>query len=83
MPKTPNNPLSAFFGWYGMIAILVAFTGVSFGIIQPHSISYQFLNFTGALGLVWNCYTKKDYPEVTLNLIFAIIAGIVLLSLIF
>ena len=81
MAKKRGTPVSSFFGWYGMIAILIAFTGVSFNVIQAHSFAYQILNLTGALGLTWNCFNKKDYPEVALNAVFAAIAVIALLTL--
>ncbi len=72
-----------FLGWYGMIAILVAFAGVSFQLIQPTSLTYQLLNLTGALGLFIETLSKKDYPASGLNIVFAGIALVALLKLFF
>lgn len=61
-------------GWYGIIAILVAYALTSFELISAQSIVYHVLNFTGGVGLVIEGYSKRDYPPVVLNVIWAIIA---------
>ena len=40
------------FGWYGMIAIVLAYALVSFSLLQSNGLAYQLLNFTGAIGIV-------------------------------
>lgn len=68
-------------GWYGVIAILSAYFLVSFNVISAQTILYQALNITGALGIVYNSFKKKDTQPVILNLIWAIIALIAILNL--
>ncbi|MEY4440499.1 MAG: echA1 protein [Candidatus Parcubacteria bacterium] len=69
-------------GWYGVIAILSAYGLVSFSILQPTSLIYQILNGTGALGIVIDSIPDKNYQPIILNIIWAIIAGIIILRII-
>ena len=71
------------FGWYGTVAIVVAYALVSFSIIEPSNIWYQILNGTGALGIVAVSFHKKTYQPGILNLIWAVIALIAIFSIIF
>ena len=66
--------ISEFFGWYGVIAILVAYALLNFGIFDIHSLLYQILNITGALGITYDALKDKDYQPVVLNIIWALIA---------
>lgn len=66
--------VSEFFGWYGVIAILVAYALLNFGIVDIHSLLYQVLNVTGALGIAYDALKDKDYQPVVLNTIWALIA---------
>jgi hypothetical protein len=68
-------------GWYGALAILLAYTLVSFEIIHSQSIEYQMLNFTGALGIFAVSFQKKVYQAATLNIVWALIALIALISI--
>lgn len=77
-----KNILGEAFGWYGTCAILLAYTLVSFEVILASSFSYQFLNFTGALGVAFISLQKKAYSPATLNIIWAVIA-LVALAMIF
>jgi len=61
-------------GWYGMIAIMIAFGLVSFEMISPTNFVYQILNGTGALGIVYISFKKKAYAPGVLNIIWAFIA---------
>lgn len=63
-------------GWYGVLAILLAYLLVSFNVITAKSLGYQVLNLTGALGIVVEALSKKDAQPATLNSIWAIIAVI-------
>lgn len=49
-------------GWYGAIALLLAFGLVSFSIVTANQLSYQLLNITGAIGIVIVSMTRKAYP---------------------
>ena len=61
-------------GWYGTIAIILAYALVSFSALEPTSIWYQLLNGTGAIGIVFSSLYKKDYQPAVLNLFWALIA---------
>lgn len=66
--------ISEFCGWYGVIAILVAYTLLNFELTDSHSLLYQILNITGALGIAYDALKDKDYQPVVLNIIWALIA---------
>ncbi|MEK7623899.1 MAG: hypothetical protein AAB408_04520 [Patescibacteria group bacterium] len=70
-------------GWYGTVAILLAYALVSFHLISAESVWYQLLNFTGALGIVAVSWPKQAYQPAVLNIIWAVIALIALVRLIF
>lgn len=61
-------------GWYGAVAIVLAYALVSFSILQPTSFIYQILNGTGAIGIVIVSFSKKAYQPGVLNVIWAVIA---------
>jgi hypothetical protein len=69
-----NNLAVEIVGWYGAVAILVAYALINFGVIQTTSLIYIMLNLTGSLGIVLNAFTKKSYPPAALNLIWMLIA---------
>jgi len=62
------------FGWYGAMAITLAYVLVSFSFLSAGSIQYQLLNGTGAIGIVIVSLHKKAYQPAVLNFIWAIIA---------
>jgi hypothetical protein len=70
MKQTTRN----LFGWYGVLAILLAYLLVSFNILGAKSIGYQLLNLTGAIGIVIVALSKKDAQPAVLNIAWAIIA---------
>ena len=63
-----------YFGWYGVLAILLAYLLVSFNLLPAASLSYQLLNLTGAGGIVVEALSKKDAQPAVLNAVWAIIA---------
>ena len=71
----------SFLGWYGVLAILAAYALLSFSVIGPHTFFYQFLNLTGAAGLVVEACSKKDYQPVVLNLVWLLVAGVAILQI--
>lgn len=75
--------LAEIVGWYGTVAIVAAYALVSFAVISSDSLIYQFLNLTGALGIVIISLTKKAYQPATLNIIWAIIALVALSKIVF
>ncbi len=67
-------------GWYGVIAILLAYLLNSFNVINSSGVWYSFLNLTGAITVVIDAWKQKNYQPVVLNLIWAIVALISLLK---
>ena len=62
------------FGWYGTVAIVLAYALVSFSVLNATNIWYQLLNATGALGIVAISFYKHTYQPGVLNIIWAVIA---------
>lgn len=69
-------------GWYGAVAIILAYALVSFSVLQPTSFIYQLLNGTGAIGIVIVSFSKKAYQPGVLNVIWAVIAFVAIIKLI-
>jgi len=69
------------FGWYGTVAIILAYALVSFSFIEATSIWYQLLNATGALGIVAVSFHKKTYQPGVLNIIWTVIALIAIVRI--
>ena len=68
-------------GWYGAIAILLAYALVSFKVIKSNSYAYQLLNLTGAIGIVIISIAKKANQPAALNIAWSIIAFIAIIGL--
>jgi hypothetical protein len=68
-------------GWYGAVALVLAFTLTSFLILAPDSFWYQFLNLTGAIGIITVSLHKKNYQPFAVNVFWGIVALIALLKL--
>jgi len=69
------------FGWYGMIAILVAYVLVTFEAVPTDGFVYQFLNLTGAAGLAGVSLRRKAYQPAILNITWAAIALVALVNI--
>ena len=61
-------------GWYGMGAVLLAYTFTTAAVISNVSGWFVFLNLTGALGLATVLWYKHNLQSVILNLVWAGIA---------
>lgn len=68
-------------GWYGVAAIVLAYLLNSFGVLDSHSLSYQLLNLSGALGLICEAASKKDTQPVALNIVWSAIALIAIINI--
>ncbi len=77
------NKVISLFGWYGLIAIVLAYTLVSLSILEATDLTYQILNGTGAIGIVLQTYTKRDYQPMILNIIWTIIALVSILKILY
>jgi len=62
-------------GWYGAIAILVAYGLSSSGALNPSHPLFQLLNLTGALGLLTVAMKHRTHQLVLINAAWAIIAA--------
>ncbi|MDM7994901.1 MAG: hypothetical protein QUT30_04345 [Acidobacteriota bacterium] len=62
------------YGWYGMGAIALAYALASFSVIEATGLTFQILNGTGALGIVFVSFYKKAYQPGLLNILWALIA---------
>jgi hypothetical protein len=62
-------------GWYGVTAILVAYFANSFELLNLHGGAYQWLNLTGAAGLMIETAVKRDRPPLLLNAVWFFIAA--------
>lgn len=69
-------------GWYGVLAVLVAYGLLSFKVLQANSLPYQLLNLSGALGIIVETAAKKDAQPLALNLIWAVVAAIAIIRII-
>lgn len=68
-------------GWYGVLAILLAYVLLSFDVIPAKSYGYQVLNLTGSLGIIAEAASKKDKQPVVLNVVWAAVALVALAQL--
>lgn len=61
-------------GYIGIVCILLAYAGSSFGFIDVGTIFFQLLNLLGSFGIVITAYIHRDNPSVFLNIAWAVIA---------
>lgn len=61
-------------GWIGMALILLGYFLNSAGRVKSNSRAYQFINFFGACGILWNAIALKSWPVACLNVFWAVIA---------
>lgn len=66
-------------GWYGVLAIVVAYALLNFSIIDSKSLVYLFLNITGSIGIIIEAKSKKDHQPLVLNIFWLLIAIIALM----
>jgi len=76
-----KSKLLELFGWYGAVVIIGAYAMTSFNMISPQSLLYQFLNVTGAVGIVSISLAKKAYQPAVLNIIWTVIGITALLKI--
>jgi hypothetical protein len=76
-----NKIFNEVIGWSGMLAILLAYFLVSFGVIKAAGLAYQLLNVYGACGIAYISFLKRAYQSVVLNLVWIVIAAVVIVKL--
>lgn len=67
-------------GWLGVACIVSAYALMTMDVISS-GLLYQSLNLIGALGIVVSSLDNKNYQPIALNLIWAVIAVIGIVSL--
>ena len=77
-----QGKLAEFCGWYGMLALIVAYFLVSFGWIDGQGLIFQIINLTGGVGLLIVAASKGVLQSVILNFFWAII-GVITIARIF
>ena len=82
-PKKPShkNLLTEFLGWYGVLAILLAYILVSVSVLDVHGIPYQLLNLTGALGILLVATAKHVKQSMVINAFWALMAAVALVGI--
>lgn len=68
-------------GWYGTLAILIAYGLLSFEVASENSLLYQILNLTGSIALTYISYKQKSWQLGVLNAAWAAIALIALIRI--
>jgi len=61
-------------GWIGTFAYLIAYLLLSTGRLKAEKKLYHILNILGAIGLTYNAIALSDYPNVMVNIVWAVIA---------
>ncbi len=77
-----NKKYISIIGWYGAVALIVAYGLISFNFVTSQGFLFQFLNLTGALGIVIHSFNRKEYPAVVLNIFWFIIAFVAILKIV-
>ncbi len=70
MNKTTVNEI----GWIGVILIIIAYAGITFGFLKSDNICYLLLNIIGSIFVAYEAYIKRDNQPVILNIIWALVA---------
>lgn len=74
----PDGLLVTIVGWTGVVLYVVAYCGVSIGMLDARARPYQALNLCGAFGVALNAYAKDTYPALAVNVIWFLIATVML-----
>jgi hypothetical protein len=77
----PRHPILDACGWAGVTLVLIGYCLISFQIISVTHPAYQTLNIIGALGIITEAWTKKDYPPMLLNIVYMAIAIVALVRI--
>ena len=81
--ESKKDLIEEIIGWYGTLAILIAYGLVNFDLLTTKSLIYQLLNLTGAISIVYISFDKKNIQPAVLNIIWALIGLISIVKLIF
>lgn len=67
--------------WYGVVVILIAYMGVSFGYFEPSDPLPIFFNITGSITMLLDAWKDRNWQPVVINIIWILIAGVTLLKI--
>jgi hypothetical protein len=85
LAKSVSSSVNGFWieaiGWYGFVALMLAYALVSFKMIGGDSLLYQLLNLSGAFGLGVIAYFKKVYQSLVLQIIWGVIGVIAIMKM--
>jgi hypothetical protein len=81
--NTPYFTAENIIGWIGVIFVLCAYSLVSFDIVSAQTVTFQGLMLLGSMGVMLISYRRHDTQPLLLNFIFALIALISLVRIIF
>jgi hypothetical protein len=70
------------FGWYGTVAILLAYLLNGLSLMEANNIWYILLNITGGVGVATVAYSKRTYQPVVMNVVWVVVGVIALVKLI-
>jgi len=70
-----NFTVSSLAGWAGTLSYLVAYFLLSINKLKAGRPLYHVLNIAGAMGLTYNALKLNDYPNIIVNVAWALIAG--------
>lgn len=72
----------AIIGWLGVFVFVLSYLLLSLDILSSKKTTYHWLNVIGSILLVFNGFAFKDYPSITVNAIWGIIALLTIVKLI-
>ena len=78
-----NQLLAEIAGWYGALAILTAYSLMTFDVIDGKGMVFQLLNLTGAIGIIIIAAYKKVAQSIVLNIVWLGVAIFAIFKLIF
>lgn len=76
-----QGKFAEFCGWYGMLALILAYFLVSFGWLDGQGLIFQLINLTGGIGLLVVAASKGVLQSVILNFFWAVIGFIAIARL--
>lgn len=77
-----KKQLIEWLGWYGVIVVVLAYAALSASLLSAQGFWYQFFNFTGSAAVAIQTYYRRDYQPFWLNLVWALIALVALISIV-
>ena len=69
-------------GWIGSIEVVAAYGLNSYQKIKSDSLTFQTLNFSGAIFLIINSVYKEVYPFTFINSVWAVIAIVAIVGIV-